>query len=499
MSPRGLVVKGRVRRPWELLAFAAVLGIAAWLRLRHLDLVEFKGDEATAVDLARRLLDGHLPSVGLTSSVGALNPPLFIYLTAVPLAISDDPLAATAFVGVLAVIAVGLTYVVLRPRFGALAALAASALFATAPWAVVYSRKIWAQDMLPIFTVSLLWALFLVLERRRTRAVLLVPVFLCLTFQLNFSALALVVPAAVALAYRGARVTWRWFAAGVGLAVVLLSPWLVHEAKVDFHDVSLLFSEGRGGSGSSTLGAGSLEAIRQTIRISGTLNWDYLVGTSKPLLVSDAGAAWTLGRVASFLAALLLAAGIVTCAIRVVRGTRRVAGWPWLALDADAARRALLLAWLGGIWLSYVTSATGRVFPHYLIVSYPVTFAVQGLALSDLARGRLRPAGAVAAVAVAAMFVAFTVAFHSFLAKEGGAAGDYGIVYRDKHDLAELLLKAELRANGESTVDFLIAGKMTPLPPKATAPVRDRFANPDPLPCDGRLISFGKLETCLPP
>jgi hypothetical protein len=97
------------------------------------------------------------------------------------------------------------------------------------------------------------------------------------------------------------------------------------------------------------------------------------------------------------------------------------------------------------------------------------------------------------------MCVAFTVAFHSFLAKEGGTAGDYGIVYRDKHDLAELLLKAELRADGEPTVDFLIAGKMIPLPPKASAPVRDRFANPDPLPCDGRLVTFGQLETCLPP
>jgi hypothetical protein len=29
--------------------------------------------------------------------------------------------------------------------------------------------------------------------------------------------------------------------------------------------------------------------------------------------------------------------------------------------------------------------------------------------------------------------------------------------------------------------------------------VRDRFADPDPLPCDGRLVAFGKLEACLPP
>ena len=108
-------------------------------------------------------------------------------------------------------------------------------------------------------------------------------------------------------------------------------------------------------------------------------------------------------------------------------------------LDPDAARRALLLVWLGGIWLSYVAFATGRVFPALPHRQLSGDFAVQALALSDVARGRLRPAAAVVAVAVAAAFVAFTVAFHSFLDEQGGAAGDYGIVYRDKDALAELL------------------------------------------------------------
>ena len=40
---------------------------------------------------------------------------------------------------------------------------------------------------------------------------------------------------------------------------------------------------------------------------------------------------------------------------------------------------------------------------------------------------------------------------------------------------------------------------MSPPPPAATARVRDRLANPDPLPCDGTLASFGRLDACLPP
>ena len=101
-----------MRQRADLVDAAAVIGVlvlAASLRFHALDLVEFKLDEATAVDRAHRLLDGHWPTVGLQSSVGALNPPFFVYLLAIPLGLRDDPLAATAFVGVLAVVAVGLT------------------------------------------------------------------------------------------------------------------------------------------------------------------------------------------------------------------------------------------------------------------------------------------------------------------------------------------------------------------------------------------------------
>src|SRR6185437_1254586 len=98
------------RRPWELAALVVVLVLGTWLRLRQLGLAEFKADEALAVRIGRDVLHGDIRTVGLTSSTGAANPPLFVYLTAIPLAFRNDPLAATAFVGVLGVIAAALTY-----------------------------------------------------------------------------------------------------------------------------------------------------------------------------------------------------------------------------------------------------------------------------------------------------------------------------------------------------------------------------------------------------
>ncbi len=492
-------------RPWEAIALLGVLALAAWLRLRELDLVEFKLDEANAVDLARHLLDGHFATVGQVSSIGALNPPFFVYVTAIPLAVSDDPLAATAFIGVLAVAAVALTYLVLRPRFGALAALGASALFATAPWAVLYGRKIWAQDALPVFTVSLLWSLFLVLERPRSRAVFAVPVLLCLTFQLNFSALALVAPALVVLLYRIRDVHWPAFAVGVVVGILLLVPWLAHEADHGFNDVRILLTEGR--SGGAVPGPGSIEAIRLTARLVGGTGWRYMTGASQPLFEADADGAWTWGRLASLLAIALLALGVVMCAVPVVRGAHLERRWPLVELDANSARRALLLVWLGGIWLSSAGSAPSRIYPHYLIVSYPVSFAVQAVGISDLVAAVRAPARRVAAVLAIGLlalivggFLAFTLSFHRFLEREGGTTGDYGVVYRDKAALARLVRERGLRVADEQTLDFLVSGRMNT--PPGTLPlvvVRNGLDDPTPLPCDGEVRSFGPLTACLPP
>lgn len=480
-----------------------MLALAAFLRLHALDLVEFKVDEATAVDRAQRLLDGAWATVGLTSSVGARNPPFFIYLLAIPLGLRDDPLAATAFIGVLAVVAVGFTYVVLRSRFGSLVGLAAAAFFATAPWAVLYGRKIWAQDVLPIVDVSLLWCLFVVLERQRSRAVLLVPVLTCLAFQLNFSALSLLVPVAVVLAYRAREVDWLWFGIGVGLAALLLGPWLGHEAAHGFVDVGRLLSEGRGNRGSAPVGSGTGAAIRQTFDVAGAWNWGYVVGASRSELAIDAGWAWTYGRWASCVVAGLFVVGLYTCAIRIGVGASRRRGWPWFELDVAARRRALLLVWLLGVWLSYLTSAKDNLFPHYLIVTYPVSFAVAAIGLADvvgLLRRRLGFAALVgvgATVAVVAGYTAFMVTFLRFLDREGGVSGDYGVVYRDEAAVARALMQRGLGA-GQPALELLASGRLQARPGARLALVRNTLVDSTPFPCSGERRSAGPLVACLP-
>src|SRR5881398_1463606 len=110
----------------------AIVVLAGWLRLRHLGLAEFNDDQAIALRIAHDILHGDIRTVGLASSSGAANPPLYVYIVA----------------AVVAVVAIALTYVIVRPRFGGVVALVTAALFATGPWAVLYGRHLWQQDYL---------------------------------------------------------------------------------------------------------------------------------------------------------------------------------------------------------------------------------------------------------------------------------------------------------------------------------------------------------------
>jgi hypothetical protein len=204
-------------------------------------------------------------------------------------------------------------------------------------------------------------------------------------------------------------------------------------------------------------------------------------------------------------AAALFVLGLVTSIVCVVRNARVTPRRPWLELDPAVARRALLLVWLAGVCLVYAAPASDRLYPHYLIVTYPVSFVVLALGLADLTaavRGRLGRAawlGAAATVVVVCVtFAAFTLSFQRYVGREGGTAGDYGVVYRDKLELADLVRARGLRARDDLPIDFLVTGDRD-LPPgdPPFVTVVDRLLHPAP-DCPGELRSFGPLDACIP-
>src|SRR5436309_1395098 len=103
----------------EWLFLVGIIGLGAWLRFSHLNLLEFQGDEAYAAQLALDFVKhGKLPTAGLMSSVGVTNPPLFVYLLIPMFALSENPVVVSRCIAVTGLAAVALTWHVGRKYYG---------------------------------------------------------------------------------------------------------------------------------------------------------------------------------------------------------------------------------------------------------------------------------------------------------------------------------------------------------------------------------------------
>lgn len=139
-----------------------IIALAALMRFGRADIVEYFHDDAMLATLALETAGGGpLPLTGILSSTGIPNSPVSVYLLALPFAIKADPVFAIAFVMLLNLIGVCLLWLLARLCAGARVAFLAGLLYAMNPWAALYSRKLWAQDMhTPLILLGLLLLIY---------------------------------------------------------------------------------------------------------------------------------------------------------------------------------------------------------------------------------------------------------------------------------------------------------------------------------------------------
>ena len=335
--------KRRVITRTDMVCAAILLVLAALPRLCCLNLAEFKLDEATHYQMAYRLTHGEWGWVGSTASVGFPKPPLFIYALALPISLSHDPRIVTAFLGILAALATGGFYLILRRFLGKPAAFGAALLFALNPQAILYGRKLFTADLLPPLCTLFLGAAVAFLESSPQR-IGRSAVFTAFTFALlllNTLSPVLLIPAVGLLFWQRRRDLKPLHYLGAALTFSL--PFLPYLWQVAPLIPDVVASTG-----------GSLTCWPPLLRWL----WNLLYGAPWP------SNRFSIAHIAAISAALLSLGGTAWLLSAACKRTSR-------------AWAAFFVAWLG------LTPLVAAIVPvevkmHYLVVLYPLLFVVPG-------------------------------------------------------------------------------------------------------------------------
>ncbi len=350
-------INTRPGRPaaWEVAAVLALLLLAGVARMARPDLTEFKADEGRLLSLALATSDGDIARRGIASSVGFPNAPMSVWLYALPLLLRPHAYAATLFTGLLNTLAVAGVYWLARRTWGVGAALAAALLLATGPWAILFSRKIWAQNLLPLFAAG--WGISAVLAFVEGRRPFVALHLLCLAVaaQIHPAAVGLAPATLLFLVVFRRRVGWGWVLAGGALGALTAAPYLAY-----------LWGEWQAGGLAISTGqlsaAVSLDSPRLALAIAAGHGIEPLAGADFALPLGAVVARW--------LVVALVLAGIVFAAVRAAR--------EWSRPGAQAG--FLVLAWLLAPALLFVWHRT-PVYIHYFIAGLPAACLLAGAAV----------------------------------------------------------------------------------------------------------------------
>ncbi len=229
-----------------ILFLILILLLAAFLRLYRISShMGFLGDEGRDVLVAKDILSGQFTLLGPRSSAGDFYMGPFYYYLITPflLLFNYDPVGPAIMVALFGVATVLLVYIVGKNFFGRLTGLFAAALYAVSTLVLAYSHSSWNPDVLPFFSLLLIYTVFNVVTKSKPwKHFLLIGILLGICLQLHYLSLFLAVIITVYIFI----IQWQknkkiifvpLFKNYLGIllgAVISLSPFILFELRHNF-------------------------------------------------------------------------------------------------------------------------------------------------------------------------------------------------------------------------------------------------------------------------
>lgn len=327
-----------------------------------------------------------LPLVGVRTSFGFHNPPLLVWLCAIPFRISGDPRFAMVLFAMAGAGAIGLAGGAARRLWGNWAGVAAGALLAFCPNAIEHSRRLWGHDTILFWSALSLYTAVRSIQTGRKRWMWTSLGCAACAQACHLSGVFLwIVPLGAMWLFRVPH--WRKtlaVAAAVLLAIYL--PWLAHQAtpgagsgRAPFDEVALIAKV--------ALGQTAIESRPTQIPPALTLATILVDGFHSDLFGREYGAflfnkGWfaLLYAAAQGVLAALLAAGLASLLFLARRGWKSPGEAQWRASRWSVLLLAAVLTPVAAFTILPVES----VPPYQLPALVPAALAVARV----MARGR---------------------------------------------------------------------------------------------------------------
>ncbi len=350
------------------LAAAAILVLAAVLRLNALDFADVRFDEASALQQALSISQGRLQLLANFSGSVLNHPPAYLYIMALPYLVTRDFLAVLTFRVLLDVLAIAVCMLAGRRHFSERMSLLAGLLFATAPWAIQFSRNT-GIVVIPLLGALVVLGLLEAINRRNAWGWALAFAGASLAVASHWSGVYWLIVAAICAVLWRRAISIRHVLMGLAVLLLFGLGYVLGDAAKGFENLRGLASR----SADSTITAGiNLQTLNVALWSSG--------GTRIGDLTGPAYAEWAAQMPPAFglidtLQLVLLIAGV---AIAIALGSvwrKRVN----VRLANGAA--VLAIGWCVPVMIQMIGSRP--VAMHYLLPLYPLPFMLMGLAIDQ--------------------------------------------------------------------------------------------------------------------
>lgn len=220
-----VVISPRLKYWWFLL----LIIISAIPRLYALRYMEYQADEAHSVYAVTAAIKNHYFSpLGLVSSTGVNNLPFFHYVLVLPTLVSADPLFLASVIALTNSVLIGFFYLVTRRFYSPFIGIVSGLFIATAPWQIIFSRKIWSVDQVLLFALPILWLLESYWHKPQARYLFWLGFVSSLNAQLHLPGIFFFLALTIVLAVRRVK-PLRSYIYGTALGLIFALPYMYYQ------------------------------------------------------------------------------------------------------------------------------------------------------------------------------------------------------------------------------------------------------------------------------